>query len=277
MDMSDKSHRVEEEQPLKNDNQKKDEEFQNKTFLQKLWYIKSNITVEPVLAGYIIPSMLASIAIQNLNLHKACRVKLNYNDTICDALIKREGNLTYYEGEVQKVISSIETWKSLVRTALPTILVIFMGAWSDRTGNRKLSILLPICGDFLVCVSNILSTFFFYEIPIEVTMFFEALFPALTGGWVMICLGVFSYTSDITDEKSRTFRIGLVNLCMTAGVPIGTALSGILLKLWGYYGIFYLAGSIYLVTFIYGCVALKTKTKPGTSSNDKVRFFTSDT
>lgn len=268
---ADKNYRAEEEQPLKNDIQKKDENFQNKTFLEKLRYVKSNITVEPVLAGYIIPSMLASIAIQNLNLDKACRVKLNYSDAICDAVIRREGNLTYYEGEVQKVISSIEAWKSLVRTALPTILVIFMGAWSDRTGNRKLSILLPICGEFFVCVSNVLSTYFFYEIPIEVTMFFEALFPALTGGWVMICLGVFSYTSDITDEKSRTFRIGLVNLCMTAGVPIGTALSGILLKLWGYYGIFFLAGSIYLVTFAYGFVMLKTKTKPGTDNNDKVR------
>ncbi|XP_039748958.1 proton-coupled folate transporter-like [Pararge aegeria] len=258
-----------EEQPLDAKPMSK-EEFDNRNFFKKLWDIKSNITVEPILAGLIIPSMLARIAIQNLNLDKACRVKLNYNDSICDALIERQGNLTFYEGEVQKVISSIETWKSVIQTAVPTLFVIFMGAWSDRTGNRKLCILLPILGECLVCISNILSTVFFYEISVEVTMFLEAIFPAITGGWVLVYLGVFSYIGDITDEKSRTFRVGLVNLCMTAGIPIGTALSGILLTLWGYYGIFTLSLLIYLITFTYGYVCLKAKTKPGIE-NEKAK------
>lgn len=269
---SDTKNSTPEEQPLEEKTIKK-ESFEKRNYLEKLWLIKSNISVEPILAGLIIPSMLAKLAIQNLNLDKACRVRLNYTDEICDSLIERKGNLTLYEGEVQKVISNIETWKSVVQTALPTILVIFMGAWSDRTGNRKLCILLPIFGEFLVCISNILSTYFFYEISIEVTMLLEALCPALTGGWVMVYLGVFSYISDITDEESRTFRVGLVNLCMTAGIPIGTALSGILLKIWGYYGIFLLSGTIYLVTFTYGCIYLKSKTKPGIENSGKVSKY----
>ncbi|XP_026486092.2 proton-coupled folate transporter-like [Vanessa tameamea] len=263
-----------EEEPLDEKKNKEKENFEQKSFLEKVWLLKSNISVEPILAGLIIPSMLARLAIQNLNLDKACRVKLNYSDDICDSLIQRKENLTFYEGEVQKVISSIETWKSLVQTALPTLLVIFMGAWSDRTGNRKLSILMPICGEFLVCISNIFSTFFFREISIEVTMFLEAFFPAITGGWVMVYLGVFSYISDITDEESRTFRVGLVNLCMTAGIPIGTALSGILLNLWGYYGIFSLSGTIYLITLTYGYFYLKTKSKPGIEDAEKAKPIT---
>ncbi|XP_052738568.1 proton-coupled folate transporter-like isoform X2 [Bicyclus anynana] len=261
--MSEAKKSIPEEEPLDEKPKIENEESDNRNFFRKLWDMKSNITVEPILAGLIIPSMLARIAIQNLNLDKACRVKLNYNDSICDALILRQGNLTFYEGEVQKVISAIETWKSVIQTAVPTLFVIFMGAWSDRTGNRKLCILLPIVGECLVCISNILSTVFFYQISVEVTMFLEALFPAITGGWVLVYLGVFSYIGDITDEKSRTFRVGLVNLCLTAGIPIGTALSGILLTLWGYYGIFSLSLLIYLITFTYGYVCLKTKTKPG--------------
>lgn len=246
---------------------------ENESFIRKLCRIKSNITVEPILAGLIIPSMLARLAIQNLNLDKTCRVKLNYNDTICDALIDRKGNLTEFEGEVQKVISNIESWKSVIQTSIPTLLVIFMGAWSDRTGNRKVCILMPIFGEFMVCISNLLSTFFFNEIGVEVTMFFEALFPAVTGGWVMVYLGVFSYISDITDEESRTFRVGLVNLCMTAGIPIGTALSGILLKILGYYGIFMISGLIYMMTFSYGFFCLESNTKPRTDKNEKVIFL----
>ncbi|KAJ8732514.1 hypothetical protein PYW07_015113 [Mythimna separata] len=218
--------------------------------------------------------MLARLAIQNLNLDKTCRVKLNYNDSICDALIDRKGNLTEFEGEVQKIISNIESWKSVIQTSIPTLLVIFMGAWSDRTGNRKVCILMPIFGEFMVCISNLLSTFFFYDIGVEVTMFFEAFFPAVTGGWVMVYLGVFSYISDITDEESRTFRVGLVNLCMTAGIPIGTALSGILLKVLGYYGIFIIAGVIYTITFSYGFFYLESNTKPRTDKNEKVEPVT---
>nr|XP_049702823.1 proton-coupled folate transporter [Helicoverpa armigera] len=262
-----------EEQPLKEKNNEK-VDTEQEGFISKLWRIKSNITVEPMLAGLIIPSMLARLAIQNLNLDKTCRVKLNFNETICDALIDKRGNLTEYEGDVQKIISNIESWKSVIQTSIPTLLVLFMGAWSDRTGNRKLCILLPIFGEFMVCISNLFSTFFFEEIGVEVTMFFEAFFPAITGGWVMVYLGVFSYISDITDEQSRTFRVGLVNLCMTAGIPIGTALSGILLKVLGYYGIFIISAVIYTMTFTYGFIYLESNTKPRQDKDEKVKPIT---
>ncbi|CAG9560192.1 unnamed protein product [Danaus chrysippus] len=270
---SDTGKALPEEEPLK-DKENKPNDFESKGFFEKLAYLKSNVTVEPIFAGIVIPSMLARLAIQNLNMDKTCRLKLNFGDEICDALLERKGNLTYYEGEVQKVISSIETWKSVIQTALPTILVIFMGAWSDRTGNRKLCILLPIVGEFLVCISNILSVVFFNHISVEVTMFLEAIFPAITGGWVMVFLGVFSYVGDITDEKTRTFRVGLVNLCLTAGIPIGVSLSGILLKLWGYYGIFATSGIIYLTTFTYGYIYLEKQTKPGIDKSEKAKPVT---
>lgn len=266
--MSDTKEKKPEEEPLKDETKEKDV-VEKKGIFERLRYIKSNITVEPILAGLIIPSMLAKLAVQNLNLDKACRVKKDFGDEICDALLERKGNSSY-EAEVQMIISSIESWKSIIQTAVPTILVIFMGAWSDRTGNRKIPILLPIFGEFMVCVTNILSTYFFYEISIEVTMFLEAAFPAITGGFVMVFLGVFSYISDITDEESRTFRVGLVNLCLTGGIPIGTALSGILLKMLGYYGVFMISGSIYLMTFCYGFFCLKSNTKPNNDLTEKV-------
>lgn len=266
--MSHGPEKVPEEQPLREENDK-NEAQESKSFIEKLKLIKSNITVEPIFAGLVIPSSLSRLAIQNLNLDKACRVKQNFGDEICDALIQRTGNNTYEEA-VQGVISDIESWRSIIQTAIPTILVIFMGAWSDRTGNRKVCIILPIIAELLVCISNMLSTYFFYEINLEVTMFAEAIFPAITGGWVMVFLGVFSYISDITDEKTRTFRVGLVNLCMTAGIPFGTALSGILLNLWGYYGIFALSGSMYIITLLYAIFHLKSNTKPVSDSKEEV-------
>lgn len=254
-DEKQESKDTKEEKPLKKKNHKS---YRDGTFTEKLCYIKDNITVEPLLAGLIIPSVISRFAMGNFNLDKACRVNLGFPYEICDALIRKNNkNYTSYEKEVQKLIASIDIWKSVINTALPCIIIMFLGAWSDRTGKRKLCILLPICGELATSINNIINVYFFYEIPVQVTVFLETIFPAITGGWVTMFLGVFSYISDITSEESRTFRVGLVNFCMTAGLPIGIGVSGILVQKMGYYGIFSMTTIMFFIILMYGCFCLK--------------------
>lgn len=225
---------------------------------EKIKLIKENVTVEPIMACYIMPSVLASLAIQNLNLEKACRVNLNYSDEICTALNLRETeNYTEYEEEVQKLIANIQVWKNIVQTSIPVLLILFVGAWSDKTGRRKACILIPIIGEFLSCIGFIINTYFFYELPVEVTALTESIFPAITGGWFTNFIGVFSYIGDITTTENRTYRVGLVNMFMSLGYPIGSALSGVLLNWIGYYGVFIVSSMLYLFSLIYGYYFLK--------------------
>lgn len=243
------SEKMTEELPLKVD---KKVDIQNKTFLEKIKNIKSNITVEPVLALFVMPSVLAMLATQNLNLEKACRVNLEFSDAACTGLrLRKRANYTYEEDEVQKLIASVQAWKSVVHTALPTILMLFIGAWSDKTGKRKICMLMPILGEFMTCLLNMINTYFFYEVPVEWTVFMEVVFPALTGGWYTMFLGTFSYLGDITSKETRTFRIGILNLCMTVGFPIGMGLSGVLLKYLGYYGVFCISAALQFANFCY--------------------------
>lgn len=229
-----------------------------KSWSEKFDHVKRNITVEPLLAGLIIPSMISKFAMGNLNLDKACRVNLDFGDEVCNALIKKNNDsFASYEMQVQKLIASIEIWKSVIHTGLPCIIIMFLGAWSDRTGKRKIIILLPVIGELMTSISNLVNVYFFYEIPVEATVFLETFFPAITGGWVTMFLGVFSYISDITSEKTRTFRVGLVNFCMTAGLPIGLGLSGIFLKNFGYYGVFSMTTVMFVLVLLYGFVCLK--------------------
>ncbi|KAI8428699.1 hypothetical protein MSG28_007409 [Choristoneura fumiferana] len=228
------------------------------TLRQRIKLIKENTTVEPIMACYVMPSVLASLATQNLNLEKACRVNLNYSNEVCDALYLRETeNYTYYEEEVQKLTASIQAWKNVIQTALPVLLILFVGAWSDKTGKRKICILLPIVGEFLTCIGFIINTYFFYELPVEVAALTESIFPAITGGWFTNFVGVFSYIGDITNTENRTYRVGMVNLCMSLGYPIGSALSGVLLTWVGYYGVFSISASLYLFSLIYGYYAIE--------------------
>lgn len=57
---------------------------------EKFNYIYDRITLEPMVACFVLPSMLLMLGVQNLNLDKACRVNLGYNQTICDALRNRD-------------------------------------------------------------------------------------------------------------------------------------------------------------------------------------------
>lgn len=43
-------------------------------------------------------------------------------------------------------------------------------------------------------------------------------------------IGIFSYLADVTTEKERTYRIGLISIVYTISVPFGMAFSGILLR-----------------------------------------------
>lgn len=223
----------------------------------KLMQIRANITVEPIIACYIMSNVFSGLAVQNLNLEKACRVNLGYDDEICTALNRRQTtNYTLEESEVQKLTASVQAWKNIAQTAFPCILVLFVGSWSDKTGRRKACILLPIVGEVLCCTSHMLNTYFFYELPLEITALSD-LFPSLTGGWITVCVGVFSYIGDVTTKEMRTFRVGVANLCMSLGIPLGMSLSGILLQQIGYYGIFMISNCLYLTSLIYGYIRLK--------------------
>ncbi|XP_035776164.1 solute carrier family 46 member 3-like isoform X2 [Anopheles albimanus] len=231
---------------------KKEPQSTGSSLREKYLYFKRNITVEPMLACYIMPSVLAGLATQNLNLEKACRVNLAYGDEICDALTRRDtANYTYEEEMVQHLVARMAGWKTVLQSALPCLLILFWGSWSDRHGRRKPCMLIPIVGEFLTAIGLILCTYF-ESVPMEVAGITEALFPALTGGWFTMFMGVFSYIADVTTTEERTLRIGIVNLCFSLGVPIGMAFSGILLKQIGFYGVFTISATLYLLAFFYG-------------------------
>lgn len=113
-------------------------QWKEMNFKERCKHLKDNITIEPMLACYIMPSVLASLATQNLNLEKACRVNLDYGDEVCDALSARNtANYTEQEKMVQSLVASMQGWKTVLQSLMPCLLILFWGSWSDRHGRRK--------------------------------------------------------------------------------------------------------------------------------------------
>ncbi|XP_018328119.1 proton-coupled folate transporter [Agrilus planipennis] len=236
--------------------------WSNMNLREKYSFMCNHITVEPMLACYIVPSVLASLATQNLNLEKACRVNLAYSDEVCDALSDRNTtNYTREEAAVQQLVASMSIWKTALQSGLPAFLIMFIGAWSDRWGLRKPCMLLPIIGEFCTVVGLMICTYFFYELPMEVAGVVEGLFPALTGGWFTMFMGIFSYIADVTTIETRTLRIGCVNVFCSLGIPIGMALSGVLYKKIGFYGVFSISAVLYVIAFLYGLFRIQEPKK----------------
>ncbi|KAG6460450.1 hypothetical protein O3G_MSEX011987 [Manduca sexta] len=246
-----------EEHPLK-ENDEKTEPEQKKSFCENCVYVLKNITVEPCIFLFISSAMITMLTTQNLNLEKACRVNLNFTDEICDALkAQQTSSQNDYERETQKLLASAMAWRTYLSATVPCLMALYIGSWSDITGHRKFFIMFPVFGQLLINLNNMIHVYFFKQLRLEYLVLSEAILEAFTGGWCVCFLSVFSYISAITTEKTRTYRLGLINFSMTVGFPVGMGLSGILIKNLGYYGCYSIAASFHLINFLYTVFALK--------------------
>ncbi|CAK1553440.1 unnamed protein product [Leptosia nina] len=243
-------------------------------FSAKCAYAFKNITVEPSMFFFIIPIIFSILTSQNLNLEKACRVNLNFTEEICNSLkMQTVGAQNEYEKEVQKLVATAMSWKTYITATIPCILALFVGSWSDKTGHRKVFIIIPILGQMLVCLNGIFHTFFFKELGLKAFVFSDALLDGFSGSWCISMLNIFAYISAVTNEENRTFRMGIINFSLTVGFPIGMGLSGTLLRLFGYYGCFLIALGIHFGNLLYNiCILKDPQRSPEQKEHDKRGF-----
>lgn len=254
-----------------NENAEKGKKF---TTMEKVVIVVTNITVEPMLLLYLLPSSMSGIATQNLNLEKACRVNLKMNESICDGLASRNSSMYQSSDEayVQKYVASMYAWKTVIQSLIPAVLLLFMGSWSDRHKRRKPCIIMPVLGEALSVLGLIVCTYFYYEIPIEFTILAEVIPTAFSGGWFAMFMGVFSYISGVSSVENRTIRIGALSTFMSVSHLIGISVSGIVFVLLGFYGVFGIALGMYITGIIYGIVVVKEKYQEEDAS-EKVPFL----
>ncbi|XP_026763358.2 solute carrier family 46 member 3-like [Galleria mellonella] len=230
----------------------------SKKVLKKVKSFFRETTVEPCLFMYMFCTSLSALAVQNMHLDKSCRVNLNFSEDVCDRI--RDLNTTNLEEEmvaVQTLVAKVTAWKFPLQTIIPAFLVLFVGAWSDKYKKRKICILFPFTGEIIVNIGLIFATYYFKELSLTATALIEALPAAFTGSYIIVFMGMYSFIADRTTIEDRTFRLGVVTIFVSFGTPVGTALSGIMLRALGYYGVFSLLIFLHTSSFIYGLFRLE--------------------
>jgi MFS transporter, PCFT/HCP family, solute carrier family 46, member 3 len=233
-------------------------ETNDKTFKQKCTYVLQNLTFEPAMILFVLSGIVIITTTQNLSLEKACRVNLNYSAEICHSLRLQEvESQNEYEREIQKLLAKVLPWKTYVVSTVPCATALFAGSYSDKTGHRKVFVIIPIIGQILICLNNIANTYFFDELNLEFLVFSEAVFDGLSGGWCVCFMTMFSFVSVISTEEMRTFRMGLINFAFTVGFPIGMGISGVILNRCGFYGGFLISGALAIINLLYNIFFIK--------------------
>lgn len=204
--------------------------------------ILRGVTVEPVMLLYYTSLAITELSGQNLILQKACHPGGDVAPLPTAVCAK--------EQDAQKLANDVGTWKYIVLFSVPVVFNLFAGPWSDKHARRKPLMYLPLFGQILSDLLNLLNVVFWSWSPVVAAL--SQSIPTVVTGWrPCFIIGVTSYLADITSEQSRTFRLGIKTAIYFLGSPIGSFIFGLVFRKIYFYGVFILCVVFNTIALVY--------------------------
>lgn len=113
-------------------------------------------------------------------------------------------------------------------------MVILLGSWSDRAG-RRLILIIPSLG--LAVQASIYITVMYLKLPVA-WFLLGRICSGLSGDFNGILAGCFAYVADISDLRSRTFRVAILEACLGLAGMFASIIGGEWRKAQGYFFFF---------------------------------------
>ncbi|KAH8312226.1 hypothetical protein KR044_009868 [Drosophila immigrans] len=272
-------------------------------YFQKLWKYRNYLVIEPFFFLYAAATFLNTIALKNFPLEKACRINLHFNVPTCTAMLDKGEygidcdpfeamiqNITLLgptpeellvdfgspifnftvckaESQTQILMADVNGKRTPIASIFPLIILLFAGGWADRYNKRKPGMILPIIGEGLHYVCQLISSIYYDSLPMEFGSYMESIVPALFGGFTFCLMSIYSYMTITVPEEDRVFRFGIFAMLVTA-LPFLSLASGSLLNLLGYTNsfilcvVFQVLAVLYIVFFIKEPKPPKPKAEP---------------
>ncbi|XP_072031228.1 LOW QUALITY PROTEIN: proton-coupled folate transporter-like [Amphiura filiformis] len=188
------------------------------------------VTVEPILAVFMLGSNLQYVAIQQLLYLKTCMFEYNNTD-LCS-------NLSDHKTEEERVQTLTSHWLIILNgglTVASVLSTLFLGAWSDRVG-RRVCLIIPCVGSIVNAILLIFSSLNIF-MPIWYIVLGSILL-GMTGGFSLILSSVFSYMSDLVTVENRTMRFAILESMTFIGSFIGLLTVGVVIDKAGFVAAF---------------------------------------
>lgn len=221
----------------------------------RLWH---KITIEPAVFLFTFAYGFYSIIAQNLLIDRVCTVNLNLTSEVCDHL----DHYKHDQMEVQKQVTLIVLYTSILSSIPCMILTLLVGPWSDRNGRKPLMIA-PIIGCILSQVVLVLIRAF----PQARGEYYLAtsIYSFVSGGFATFTTAMYSYIADISRVRGRTARIALLDFCLMLGFPLGVYTSSKVYLVLGYYGVFGITIGIHMINWLFVGLFVKETCGPRSS------------
>ncbi|KAH8410982.1 hypothetical protein KR222_004522 [Zaprionus bogoriensis] len=183
--------------------------------------------IEPVVFMLLFSLTLSSTIMRNQVIYQTCTVIFHYNESDCRLLDDKNASaeIKAIETELQPYVANLFLSRTLLESIVPAFCGLFIGSWSDHYGRKPLLIvsMIGFAASFLVTATICeLSSFY----VINPWWYIAAAVPhSLLGGNCVFSVAALCFISDITDTKSRPYRMIFMESLFFIGLTSGSLLS----------------------------------------------------
>ncbi|XP_013173768.1 PREDICTED: proton-coupled folate transporter-like [Papilio xuthus] len=230
---------------------------------------KWSIILEPALAGAMMAINLGQTSLQNFYLRTACTVDLGYSLDVCDRGVGEEFRTA--EAASQMVVSGVNISRSFVGCLLSTIVLLFVGPWSDCSGRRKPLLIMPLVGMCVMTTGVLLMLTFPGASTVQV-LYVVQIPMSLGGNFGLLLAASFSHVGDICHASGRdvTRTMGSHRAAIQIAHVLGAVCGPLLYRQLGFYGVFPLVLLLQFASLVYVIVVIKDV---NVNNDNKVSVF----
>lgn len=106
--------------------------------------------------------------------------------------------------------------------SLGLLVVPLLGSWSDQAGRRPV-LIIPNVG--LALQSVVYLVVMYLKLPVGYLLLGRML-SGILGDFNAILAGCFAYIADISDRRSRTFRVAILEACLGLSGMMASIIGG---------------------------------------------------
>ncbi|KAM4566318.1 proton-coupled folate transporter [Odontesthes bonariensis] len=164
--------------------------------------------------------------------------------------------------EVETLTAHWNLYISLGGFSVGLLVVPLLGSWSDLAG-RRLVLIIPNIG--LALQVGVYLVVMYLRLPV-VYLLVGRLLSGLSGDFNAILAGCFAYVADVSDRRSRTFRVAVLEACLGLSGMLASIIGGQWRRAQGYINPFWLALAINLASALYAYLFVRESVLPDPSA-----------
>ncbi|XP_043976447.1 proton-coupled folate transporter isoform X1 [Gambusia affinis] len=164
--------------------------------------------------------------------------------------------------EVETLTAHWNLYISLGGFSVGLVVVPLLGSWSDAAGRRTV-LILPNFGLALQAVVYLVVMYL--KLPVAYFLL-GRLLSGLSGDFNAVLAGCFAYVADISDRRSRTFRVAVLEACLGISGMLASIIGGQWRRAQGYINPFWLALATNLASAVYAYLFIPESVRPDPSA-----------